>query len=48
VVAGDWANRTDAIRQIDQWRAEVDEEIRQTKALVARLMADRDAKRKAG
>ena len=48
LVAGDWANRTDAIRQIDQWRAEVDEEIRQTKALVARLMAERDAKRKAG
>jgi uncharacterized coiled-coil DUF342 family protein len=39
VVAGDWANRTEAIRQVDQWRAEVDEEIRQTDALVAKLQA---------
>jgi hypothetical protein len=29
-------------------RAEVDEEIRRTKAEVARLMAKRDAKRRAG
>jgi hypothetical protein len=42
VVAGDWPNRTDALRQVDAWRAEVDEEIRQTKALVAQLMAKRD------
>jgi hypothetical protein len=37
VVAGDWASRTDPIRQIDRYGVEVDEEIRQTKALVARL-----------
>ena len=47
VVAGDWPNRTDALRQVDAWRAECDEEIRQTK-LVARLIAGREAKRKAG
>jgi hypothetical protein len=47
VVAGDFDDRAATIRQVDQWRAEVDEEIRQTKALVARLIARRDAKRKA-
>ena len=35
VVAGNWPNRDDAIRKIDQWRVEVDEEIRQAKVLVA-------------
>ena len=48
VVAGDWEDRAALICQVDQWRAELDEEIRQTKAEVARLQAERDARRKAG
>ena len=36
------------IRQVGSWRAEVDEEICQMKVLVARLMAKRGARRKAG
>jgi len=47
-VAGDFEDRAATIRQVDRWRAECDDEIRQTKALVARLTARRDAKRKAG
>jgi hypothetical protein len=41
VVAADWEDRAELIRHVD-------EEVRQTKALIARLMAKRDAKRKAG
>src|SRR6266851_1419672 len=46
LVAGDHEDRAAWIRQVDAWRAEVDEEIRHTKALVARLIAKRDARRK--
>jgi hypothetical protein len=48
VVAGDWPNRTEALRQVDAWRAECEAEIRETKATLARLLARPDAKRKAG
>ena len=48
VVVGDFEDRAATIRQVDAWRAEVDEEIRRTKAEIARLMAKRDAMRKAG
>jgi len=47
VVAGDREDRAAWICQVDAWRAEVDEEFRQTKAEVARLQAERDARRKA-
>ena len=46
LVAGDWADRA-AICQVDEWRAEVDEEIRQTKAPVTRPAARRGTRREA-
>ena len=48
VVAGDWPNRVEALRQVDLWRAECEAEIRETKVVLAKLLARRDARRRAG
>jgi hypothetical protein len=48
VVAGDWPNPTEALRQVDAWRADCEAEIREQKAVLARLLARREGRRKAG